>query len=71
MPNGQNILNQLPDTEILKKKAIAEQSDQESTHKALGISWKVKTDEMRIKFLDKILLKTKRGLPSLLCSTLV
>ena len=35
--NNQNILNQLPETEILNKKAIAEQSDQESTHKALGI----------------------------------
>ena len=26
--NNQNILNQLPETEILNKKAIAEQSDQ-------------------------------------------
>ena len=35
--NNQYILNQLPETEILNKKAITEQSDQESTHKALGI----------------------------------
>ena len=35
--NNQYILNQLPQTEILNKKAITEQSDQESTHKALGI----------------------------------
>ena len=47
---NQDILNQLPETEILNKKALAEQSDQESTHKALGILWNVKTDELRIKF---------------------
>ena len=35
--NNQYILNQLPETKILNKKAITEQSDQESTHKALGI----------------------------------
>ena len=35
--NNQYILNQLPETEILNKKAITEQSGQESTHKALGI----------------------------------
>ena len=66
--NNQDILNQLPETEILNKKAIAEQSDQESTHKALGILWNVKTDELRIKFSDKTFLNTKHGLLSLLCS---
>ena len=66
--NNQNILNQLPETEILNKKAIAEQSDQESTHKALGILWNVKTDELRIKFSDKTFLNTKRVLLSLFCS---
>ena len=50
--NNQDILNQLPELEILNKKTIAEQSDQESTHKALGILWNVKTDELRIKFAD-------------------
>ena len=63
--NNQKILNQLPETEILDKKAIAEESDQESTHRALGILWDVKTDELRIKFLDKNFLNTKL---SLLCS---
>ena len=66
--NNQDILNQLPETEILNKKAIAEQSDQESTHKALGILWNVKTDELRIKFSDKTFLNTKRVLLSLFCS---
>ena len=66
--NNQDILNQLPETEILNKKAIAEQSDQESTHKALGILWNVKTDELRIKFSDKTFFNTKRGLLSLFCS---
>ena len=66
--NNQDILNQLPETEILNKKAIAEQSDQESTHKALGILWNVKTDELRIKFSDKTFLNAKLGLLSLLCS---
>ena len=66
--NNQDILNQLPETEILNKKAIAEQSGQESTHKALGILWNVKTDELRIKFLDKTFLNTKRVLLSLFCS---
>ena len=66
--NKQDILNQLPETEILNKKAIAEQSDQESTHKALGILWNVKTDELRIKFSDKTFLNTKRVLLSLFCS---
>ena len=42
--NNQDILNQLPETELLNKKAIAEQSDLESTHKALGILWNVKTE---------------------------
>ena len=65
---NQDILNQLPETEILNKKALAEQSDQESTHKALGILWNVKTDELRIKFSDKNFLNTKCGLLSLLCS---
>ena len=68
VPNNQNILNQLLETEILNEKAIAEQSDQESTHKALGILWNVKTGELRIKFLDKTFLNTKRGLLSLFCS---
>ena len=66
--NNQDILNQLPETEILNNKAIAEQSDQESTHKALGILRNVKTDELRIKFSDKNFLNTKRGLINLLCS---
>ena len=66
--NNQDILNQLPETEILNNKAIAEQSDQESTHKTLGILWNVNSDELRIKFSDKTFLNTKRGLLSLLCS---
>ena len=66
--NNQDILNQFPESEILSKKAIAEQSDQESTHKALGILRNVKTDELRIKFSDKNFLNTKRGLINLLCS---
>ena len=66
--NNQDILNQFPESEILNKKAIAEQSDQESTHKALGILWNVKTDELRIKFSDKTFFNTKRGLLSLFCS---
>ena len=49
MSNNQNALNQLSETEILTKKAVAEQSDQQSTHTALGILWNEKTDELRIK----------------------
>ena len=64
---NQDILNQLPETEILNKKALAEQSDQESTHTALGILWNVKTDELGIKFSDKTFLNTKCGLLSLVC----
>ena len=37
MSNNQDILNQLPETNILNKKATAEQNDQESIYKALGI----------------------------------
>ena len=66
--NNLDILNQLPETEILNKKAIAQQSDQKSTHKALCISWKVKYNELRIKFSDNTFLNTKRGLLSLFCS---
>ena len=66
--NNQDILNQLPETEILNNKAIAEQSDQESTHKTLGILWNVNSDELRIKFSDKTFLNTKRGLLILLYS---
>ena len=66
--NNQEILNQFPESEILNKKGIAEQSDQESTHKALGILRNVKTDELRIKFSDKNFLNTKLGLLNLLCS---
>ena len=68
MSNNQDILNQLSEAEILRTKAIAEQSDQESTHKDLGILWNVKTDKLRIKILDKTFLNIKRGLLSLLCS---
>ena len=68
LSNNQDILNQLPETEILKKKPIAEQSDQESTHQALGILWNVEIDELRIKLSDKTFLNTKRELLSLLCS---
>ena len=66
--NNQDILNRLPETEILNKKVITEQSDQESTHNALGILWNVKTDKLRIKFSEKTFLNTKRELLSLLCS---
>ena len=66
--NNQDILNQLPETEILNKKVITEQSDQESTHNALGILWNLKTDKLRIKFSDKTFLNTKPELLSLLCS---
>ena len=75
MSNNQNILNilnillQLPETEILNKKATGEKSDQGSARKALGIFWNVKIDELRIKFSDKIFLNTIRGLLNLLCST--
>ena len=68
MSNNKEILNQLPETEILNKKGIADQSGQESAQKALGVLWNVKTDELRIKFSDKNFLYTKRGLLSLLCS---
>ena len=53
--NNQDILNKLREKEILNKKAIAEQRDQESTH-------------LRIKLSDKNFLNTKRGLLCLLCS---
>ena len=68
MSNNEEILNQLPETEILNKKAIAEQGDQESAYKALDILWNVKTDELRLMFSNKNFLNTKRGLLSLLCS---
>ena len=42
--NNQHILNQLPETEVLHKKAVAEQHNRVSTHKALRILWNVKTD---------------------------
>ena len=53
MSNNQEILNQLPETEILNKKAIAEWSDHESIPKVLSISWNVKADEVRTKLSDK------------------
>ena len=42
--NNQHILNQLPETEVLHKKAVAEQHNRVSTRKALRILWNVKTD---------------------------
>ena len=58
MSNNQEILNQLHETEMLKKKAIAERSDYESILKVLGILWNVKTDKVRTKLSDKKKLNT-------------
>ena len=60
MSNNQEILNQLlkTETEVLNKKAIAEQTDRESILKVLGILWTVKTDEVKTKLSDKKSLNT-------------
>ena len=51
--NNQHILNQLPETEVLHKKAVAEQHNRVSTHKALRILWNVKTD-LLCSILDRL-----------------
>ena len=58
MSNNQKILNQLPETEMLNKKAIAERSDHQSILNVLGILWNVKSDEVRTKLSDKKFLNT-------------
>ena len=68
MSNNQEILNQLPEAEILSKKTVVEQSDQESIHKGLSILWSVKSDKLRMKFLTKSFLNTNSGLLSLVSS---
>ena len=68
MSNSQEILNKLSKRKILNSKAIAVQSNQESFHKVLDIIQAVKIDKVRIKFLDKIFLNTKREFLVSLCS---
>ena len=68
MSNNQEIPNQLPEAEILSKKTVVEQSDQESIHKGLSILWSVKSDKLRMKFLTKSFLNTSSGLLSLVSS---
>ena len=66
--NNQDIIEQLPSSEIINQTSISQQNVEDSYRKILGILWNIQTDVLKLCSIDYAYPNTKRGILSLLCT---
>ena len=66
--NNQKLLESFEPSERLLKKRLSDLDEKESNHNTLGLICNVKSDVLKLCFIEKFYKETKRGIISFLCS---
>ena len=66
--NSQDIIDQLPSSEIINHTSICQQNVEDSYRKILEILRNVQTDVLKLRSIDNVYPNTKRGMLNLPCS---
>ena len=51
--NSQDIIDQLPSSEVINQTSTGQQNVEESYRKILGILWNIQTDVLKLRSIDK------------------
>ena len=66
--NTQDIIDQLPSSEIINQTSISQQNLEDSYRKILWILWNIQTDVLKLRSIDNVYPNIKRGILSLVLS---